>query len=139
MHNHRLIELGNIMDGEGFCSCGCGTDSTPELLITLQAFTLVLSRERGKKIRVFWSGARCKAKNTATKGSAQYSLHLTGEAADCKFEEYDGMRWRKIPSGTVATSAVGCGLWGGIGYKKYQKTTGHVHLDIRAGKSPVVW
>lgn len=137
--DHRLVELKNVLDNEGYCSCGCGKGCTPELLVTLQAFVYVLERKYGLKTRVFWSGARCQKKNDATKGAAQYSLHLTGEAADCRFEQYDGARWEKIPSVQVAALAISSGLWGGVGYKKYLPKPGHVHLDVRSGKNPVVW
>ena len=139
MTDHRLVELPNIVDGEGFCSCGCGKDSTPELLITLQASVFLMARERGKRIRVFWYGARCQAKNQATRGHADRSLHLDGEAADTHWEEYDGARWVKIPSQTVAAIMVGGGVWGGVGWNKYENTTKHTHLDLRDGKNPVIW
>ena len=139
MSNHRLIALPNIVDGEGFCSCGCGMDCTQELLITLQAFVFAIERERGKKVRVLWHGARCKSKNNATPGAAMFSEHMTGNAADCVFEEMDGSRWRKIDSQAIAAIAITSGLWGGIGWRKYHPTPGHIHLDIRPGKKAVIW
>lgn len=133
------VNLPNILDHEGFCECGCGKASSQELLVLLQAFVYMVERTRGKKVRVHWHGARCQSHNNEIPGSAKFSEHLNGQAADCKFEEYDGTRWHPIDSATIAAYAIGSGLWGGIGWKKYHPVPGHIHLDIRPGRKAVIW
>ena len=113
MNGSTCVNLPNILDHEGFCECGCGKSSSQELLTTLQVFVWLVERNRGKKVRVHWHGARCQSHNAEIPGSAKFSEHLNGQAADCKFEEYDGARWLPIDSATIAAYAISFGLWVG--------------------------
>lgn len=131
-----MVDLPNYRDDEGICACGCGKISGDEIMAAGQALCRILSRRyNGAGIRhLITSGARCKAKNEATIGSAQYSYHLVGAALDGTFwwREIPGRSaWAMIPCDEVARIAVASGLFGGVGWRKYNGA--FVHLDTRPG------
>lgn len=132
----RAVDLPNYRDDEGICSCGCGKASGDEIMMACQALCRILSRRyngAGIQHRIT-GGARCKRKNEATIGSAQYSYHLIGAALDGTFWWRDipsGPAWAMIPCDEVAKVAVASGLFGGVGHRKYKEA--FVHLDTRPG------
>lgn len=136
----RTIELMNYSDGEGDCKCGCGLPISAEMVLCLQAFNAVLSRIYGAPIRHdITSGARCLKHNSQTPGASPSSKHIHGDACDGHWSYKHRGKWVRIESSDVAMAAVKSGLFGGVGYLRYQREgTNIVHLDIRPGPT-VTW
>ena len=137
----RQVECPNYSTTEGNCKCGCGMTMTGEIVLALQAFVRSLERMLGAQVRhLITSGARCKARNDATPGAAKDSRHTHGDAVDGYFEHSDdnGKHWHRMDSRDVALVAVKTGLFGGVGWMRYSRSSGIVHLDTRPGKT-VTW
>lgn len=138
----RVVRCPNFAVDEGACSCGCGAGLEDAIVIGLQAIAFYFARRYGCEVQVrVSSGRRCKAKNDATPGSAMFSRHLTGEAADITVWQKVRGGWGQIPNSEVEQVARHSGLFGGVGYAKYAKEKQNlVHLDVRPGGfPPVTW
>lgn len=136
--DRRVVELSNYRNDEGICSCGCRKESADVIMLSCQCLVRRLSRKYGGapvQHRVT-GGARCKAKNDATPGSARYSYHLVSAALDGTFWtlERETKAWAKIPCEVVAEEAKAMGIFGGIGWRKYRGAGDFIHLDVRPGQ-----
>jgi hypothetical protein len=113
---------------------------TDRMVLFLQALVFALARELGGDIRCHITGpARCPAHNK-TEGGVGDSDHIGGNGADVWFSR-DGKR---IHPRDVGPIAIRTGLFGAVGYVKYQKpwkdangksrpATYHIHLGDRPG------
>lgn len=138
MIEKRIVSLENYSQKEGNCTCGCGMVVEGSFMVRLQAFMYMLEAIYQEPVRHrMTSGSRCKAKNDATPGSAMFSQHLNGLAADGHFDRFSNGKWIEIPVGNVAKHAAGSRLFTGIGYEKYGRK--FIHLDARVGAKVVTW
>lgn len=139
----RIIGLSNYAEKEGDCECGCGLKMTDDLVLALQAFNAILSRVYGCPVRhLVTSGARCAKRNAATPNSSPFSQHVLGLAADGYWEKKNthpaNNPYSQCLTENVAAEALRSGLFGGVGWKMYEGTSGIIHLDIRPGAC-VAW
>ena len=130
----RTVALPNYSEFEGDCRCGCGMAQDNDAMIIFQAFVFMLQRKYGcKVVHEETSGARCQ-KHNAAEGGASDSRHLHKDAFDSRFYKNIGGKRIRIPNREIAAAAIASGLFGGVGYMKYEKTGEDiVHLDCRPG------
>lgn len=134
----KCIELMNYSEKEGDCQCGCGAELDPKLLVSVQAFILILERKFNCKVRhLVSSGSRCEKHNEDVGGSLR-SQHIKNLAMDGVFQENSTRAWKQIDNALIANLAKKSGLFGGIGYLTYKNDNKNlVHLDIRSGSTKV--
>ena len=138
MNEKRLVMLENYGKTEGACQCGCGMNLDGRFLVRLQAFVYRLENLYGSDIRHrITSGARCKSRNDAIPGSAKYSQHLDGLAADGHFDRFVSGKWCHVPEADIAHNAIESRLFTGVGWKKYDSQ--FIHLDARPGQTIITW
>lgn len=140
--NKLAVALPNFSEGEAQCKCGCGKDTSPTLMVKVQALVFRLERKTGRRIRCMVnSGARCKIHNTKVyhgvytpsyhmgRDKVDNGVGMPGAAIDVLMQYEREGKWENLDKEFVANEAIAMNIFGGVGYKIYGASEQFVHLD----------
>lgn len=137
-----IVPLRNFSEDEAKCKCGCNKNTSPSLMLKVQALIYRLEQKTGRTVRcLLTSGARCSPHNTRVyNGTPTPSYHMgpkkrddgigmPGSAVDAIMQFARGDEWETFDKDFVAKEAIAMGIFGGVGWEIYGPTEEFVHLD----------